>query len=188
MGVLTGLNSWWLPCQWARCYQNAALCITGRAILSCRINGSLTFIGGSFVAPTHASTKVIHPKYYKLLAYILAHGHTNWGFVCSKPRVYSIPGIYNFGTGMGWGYKTTYYHLGYISLASTQREESSGASLVIWPSVFVEGACVTAWIVYCWLAPLIAPKREFPSQLWPWKKTQSRTEKKVGLWGACDSQ
>ena len=39
------------------------------------------------------------------------------------------------------------------------------ASLVIWPSVFVEGACVTAWIVYCWLAPLIAPKREFPSQL-----------------------
>ena len=89
MGVLTGLNSWWLPCQWARCYQNAALCITGRAILSCRINGSLTFIGGSFVAPTHASTKVIHPKYYKPLAYILAHGHTNWGFVCSKPRVYS---------------------------------------------------------------------------------------------------
>ena len=37
----------------------------------------------------------------------------------------------------------------YLSLARTQREESSGASLVIWPSVFVEGACVTAWIVYC---------------------------------------
>ena len=77
------------------------------------------------------------------------HTGTPTGVLCAVSQEFIVPGIYNFGTGMGSGYKTTYYHLGYISLASTQREESSGASLVIWPSVFVEGACVTAWIVYC---------------------------------------
>ena len=40
-----------------------------------------------------------------------------------------------------------------------------------WRTLYSED-CVTARIVYCWLAPLIAPKREFRwcFSVWPWKK------------------